>query len=121
MTRVRQTRHVLAVNDTGKTAEHFINALGFKCDFAVEGWQFLSLGDFLVMLGECPNEGPASETNNHSYFAHVLVEDVDDLYSRMKAQGASFYQEVEDKPWGMREFYVVTPDGHRMDFAQETG
>ena len=37
---------MLAVNDAAKSAEHYINVLGFKRDLAVDGWQFLSLGDF---------------------------------------------------------------------------
>jgi hypothetical protein len=28
---------------------------------------------------------------------------------------------LEDKPWGLREFGVMTPDGHRICFAQEIG
>ena len=71
------------------------------------------------MLGECPDEVPASETNNHSYFAHVLVEDVDALLEQMRSRGATFIQEVATKPWGLREFGIVTPDGHRVMFGQE--
>jgi hypothetical protein len=26
---------------------------------------------------------------------------------------------LEDKPWRMREFAVVTPDGHRIVFGEE--
>ena len=119
MSRVELSRHVLAVNDLLGMAGHFIEVLGFKRDLSAEGWEFLSLDDFHVMLGECPNEVPASETNNHSYFAHVIVSDVDALYLAMKASGASFFQDIEDKSWGLREYYVVTPEGHRIGFAQE--
>jgi len=28
-------------------------------------------------------------------------------------------QGLADKPWGMREFGVRTPDGHRIMFGQE--
>ncbi len=80
MTRLQATRHVLAVKDLKGSAEHSMNVLGFSRDFAVEGWEFLSRGEFAVMLGECPDEVSARETNNHSYFAHVVVDDVDALY-----------------------------------------
>jgi len=111
----------LATKDLAGLTDHFIQVLGFKRDFAVEGWEFLSLGEFQVMLGACPDDVPASETGNHSYFAHVLVEDVDTLYDNMKSSGASIYQEIEDKSWGLREYYVVTPEGHRIGFAQDIG
>lgn len=80
---------MLAVNDVARTADYYINVLGFSRDFAVEGWEF-SLGEFRVMLGECPDEVPASETNNHSYFAYVLVEDVGRLFKDLRSQSAAF-------------------------------
>ena len=94
------TRHVLAVNDLQASADHYINVLGFERDFAVDGWEFLSFDTFRVMLGECKDEVPASDTNNHSYFAYVLVADVDSVYANIKANGGGFTQQVIDKPWG---------------------
>src|SRR5262245_49145256 len=101
--RILQTRHVLAVNDLDRSARHYIDVLGFTRDFAIDGWEFLSLGHFKVMLGECQNEVPASQTGNHSYFAHVMVNEVDALFQAYRERGATFLFEVEDKPWGMRE------------------
>ncbi len=118
MIRVQATRHVLAVKDTGASARHYIDVLGFSRDFALDGWEFLSLDEFRIMLGQCPDEVAASATNNHSYFAHVLVNDVDVLHDDMRSRGATFFQEVRNQPWGLREFGVVTPDGHRMVFGQ---
>jgi uncharacterized glyoxalase superfamily protein PhnB len=33
--------------------------------------------------------------------------------------GASLMQGLADKPWGIREFGVRAPDGHRIMFGQE--
>lgn len=114
-----QTRHVLAVHDLAVSAAYYIDKLGFERDFAVDGWEFLSLDGFKIMLGHCPDEASASETNNHSYFAHVIVTDVDELFENFQQRGAAILLAPEDKPWGLREFGVVTPDGHRICFAQE--
>lgn len=119
MAKIQSTRHVLAVNDLQEAAAYFIEALGFERDFAAEGWEFLSFGVFKVMLGACPNELPARETNNHSYFAYVVVEDIDELYEQYLASGAAISSAVADQPWSMREFGVVTPEGHRIMFGQE--
>ena len=116
---VIQTRHVLAVNDLARSARYYLETLGFQRDFAIDGWEFLSLGSFKIMLGECRDEVPASATHNHAYFAHVLVADVDALFQAYQARAANFLFEVADKPWGLREFAVETPDGHRICFAQE--
>ena len=119
MIEVKGTWHVLAVNDLEKSTQYYIDILGFKLEFSVEGWRFLSRGVFRVMLGECPDEVPASEINNHSYIAYINVEGIDALYAEFKNNGAKFTQEVADKPWDMREFGIVTPDGHRMMFGEE--
>jgi uncharacterized glyoxalase superfamily protein PhnB len=119
--KVVHTRHVLAVKALKVEADYYVDKLGFDRDFTAPGWEFLSFGDFKVMLGECADEMTAEETGNHSWFAHALVENVDEIYEEFKANGAEFIQQPPaDKPWGIREFGVRTPDGHRIMFGQET-
>ncbi|MDJ0918998.1 MAG: VOC family protein [Woeseiaceae bacterium] len=120
-TKVLQTRHVLAVRNLAVTREYFVSVLGFDVDFSLDGWEFLSFDDLKLMIGECPGDMPAAETGSHSYFANVLVDDANVVYSTFRAKGAKFCADIEDKPWGLREFCVVTPDGHRIVFAEELG
>jgi uncharacterized glyoxalase superfamily protein PhnB len=117
---VVQTRHVLAVKDLSAAAGYFKEKLGFDLDFTAPGWEFLSFGDFKVMLGECADEMTAEATGNHSWFAHALVGDVDEIYTEFRERGAEILSPIADKPWGIREFSVVTPDGHRIVFGQLT-
>jgi uncharacterized glyoxalase superfamily protein PhnB len=70
------------------------------------------------MLGECPDEKPASELGDHSYFAYLLVEGLDQLYQEIAARGAREISAPENKPWGLREFGIRTPDGHRITFGE---
>jgi uncharacterized glyoxalase superfamily protein PhnB len=114
---VVRTRHVLAVPELQKEKDYYINKLGFVEDFPMEGWAFLSLGDFKVMLGECPDDAKARDTGCHSWYAHVIVEDVDALYEDVKERGATILSEIGDRPWDIREFSVETPDGHRIVFG----
>jgi uncharacterized glyoxalase superfamily protein PhnB len=117
---VIHTRHVLAVKDLAVETDHYLNKLGFVRDFTAPGWEFLSFGDFKVMLGECADEMTAEETGNHSWFAHCLVENVDEIYAEFIEHGAKILSRIENKPWGIREFSVITPDGHRITFGQLT-
>jgi uncharacterized glyoxalase superfamily protein PhnB len=117
--KVIHTRHVLAVKDLAVETEYYINKLGFDRDFTVPGWEFLSFGAFKLMLGECTDAISAVETGDHSYFAHVLVENVDEIFLELMSNGAEFTQHVADKPWGLREFSVRTPGGHRITYGQE--
>lgn len=116
--RVVHTRHVLAVKDLRVEAEYYLEKLGFDRDFTAPGWEFLSFGEFKVMLGECADEMTAEETGNHSWFAHALVENVDEVYKELNDRGAKVLSPIANKPWGIRDFTVVTPDGHRIVFGQ---
>ena len=118
---VVRTRHVLAVKDLSVETAYYIDKLGFKTDFDAPGWSFLSLSDFKVMLGECPDDVDARDTGCHSWFAHVIVDDVDALYQDLIDRGAEILSTIADKPWDVREFSVVTPGGHRIVFGQVIG
>ena len=112
--KVVHTRHVLAVKDLKVAADYFKDKLGFDLDFTAPGWEFLSFGDFKVMLGECSDEMTAEATGNHSWFAHCVVENVDEIYQEFIDRGAKILSTIADKPWGVREFSIITPDGHRI-------
>ncbi|MGH7539544.1 MAG: VOC family protein, partial [Gemmatimonadota bacterium] len=86
--------------------------LGFRRDFGdgTDGWSFLSRDAFKLMLGECPEERPASEVGDHSYVAYLIVEGVDELHEEVSARGAEVLSQPTSEPWGLREFSIRTPD-----------
>ena len=119
MADLTKVRCVLAVPDLAASVDYYTRVLGMAVDFTPPGWAFLSRGSFRVMLGECADAIPAHETGDHSYFVYVTVEGIDALYGEVVEKGATLTQRLADKPWGMREFGVCTPDGHRIMFGQE--
>ena len=109
------SRCVLAVLDLKASTRYYMDVLGFSKDpINAEGWSFLTRDTFRVMLGECLGERPASELGDHSYFVYWNVDDVDQFYQEILAKGALVISEPSDKPWGLREFGLRTPDGHRI-------
>lgn len=121
MFKVTKTQHVLAVNDFDSAVDYFTAKLGFTLERAIGGWAFLRLDGFYLMVGDCRGEVPARDTNNHALFAYVNCEGIDDLYRQYQERGVKFNQPIADKPWGLREFGVETPEGHRIMFGQATG
>lgn len=119
MADLTRVRCVLAVQDLAASVEYYTRVLGTTIDFTAPGWAFLSRGSFRLMLGECTDALPARETGDHSYFVYVTVEGIDELYGELMGNGATLIQKLATKPWGMREFGVCTPDGHRIMFGQE--
>lgn len=120
MHRIVDSRCVLAVQDLKKSTEFYMGVLGFQCDFGdgSDGWSFLSRDNFKLMLGECSDEKPASELGDHSYVVYLTVEGLDQLHKEISARGAKVISDPRDEPWGMREFGISTPDGHRIRFGE---
>lgn len=114
-------RLILAVQNLTISTEFWMSTLGFDRDFGdgSDGWSWLSRDGFAVGLGECANEPAASTLGDHSYVAYVTVDDVDALYEEFRARGATLQAAPLTKPWGMREFGLRTPDGHRITFGAE--
>jgi uncharacterized glyoxalase superfamily protein PhnB len=118
-TALRPSAHVLAVPDLAATARYFQDALGFTTDWQdADNWHTLHRGTTRVMIGHCPDALPPAQLGDHSYFAYWHVDDVDALFTEWQAQGAIIVHAPTDKPWGMREMAIATPDGHRMMIGQ---
>lgn len=119
MSRFVDARGVLAVQDVVKSTRFYTDMLGFQRDpVDVKGWSFLSKDAFKLMLGECADELPATEVGNHSWFARVMVEGLEEYFSEVSARGVEVISKPADRAYGLREFVIRTPDGHRLMFAE---
>jgi catechol 2,3-dioxygenase-like lactoylglutathione lyase family enzyme len=117
--RIANSRCVLAVRDLKVSTLYYTDVLGFTRDpIDAPGWSFLTRDNFRLMLGECPGATPAAELGDHSYFAYWNIEDVDEFYREITSRGALVTSAPVDKPWGLREFALRTPDGHRITCGQ---
>ena len=114
MLTILQNHHVLAVPDRRASAKFFVEALGFRIVQEPPGWIFVARDNCMLMLGECPDAIPPAELGDHSYFAYLRVDDADAFLAQVTAAGYEPVHPVEDKPWGMREFALRTPDGFRL-------
>jgi catechol 2,3-dioxygenase-like lactoylglutathione lyase family enzyme len=114
MSPILQNHYVLAVHNIKKSADFYVKMLGFRIVREPPGWIFVARDSCMIMLGECPDDMPASDLGCHSYFAYLRVADADSYFQHLKAQGAELQSPIENKPWGMRQFTVRTPDGHRI-------
>ena len=109
---------VLAVRDLEASKRFYVEKLGFEEDLSVDGWAFLSRGACKLRLGHCPDAMPMSKAQDHSWFAYLHVRGASGLYEETVRNGVEIWHKLADKPWGMREFAVVTPDGHRIVFGE---
>jgi catechol 2,3-dioxygenase-like lactoylglutathione lyase family enzyme len=113
MPHILQNHYVLAVHDLRVNAEFFAQ-LGFSVVNEPQGWVFVRRDNCMIMLGECRGAMPAEALGDHNYFAYLLVSDVDAFYAEVQSNGVAMHHALASKPWGMREFAVRTPEGHRI-------
>lgn len=118
MSEVLASTFVLAVRDLAASTRFYVDKLAFVEDLSVDGWAFLSRGACRLRLGHCPDAIPMSQTPDHSWFAYLHVRDAAGLYRECLAHGVDIWHSLADKPWGMREFAINTPDGHRIVFGE---
>ena len=122
MAKITMHHHVLAVPDAQRTADFFVNQLGFKIwEVPDPGWRFVTRDGMMIMLGSCPDAIHPEKLGDHQYFGYFVVDNVDEYFKEVQANGAPVVGSPKDKPWNMREFGIRTPDGHRLVVGQKIG
>lgn len=116
--KILQNHYVLAVHKVRESAKFYADVLGFCVVHEDPSWIFVARDNCMIMLGECPDDMHPSQLGCHNYFAYLRVDDVDAFHAELQAKGINPLDIVADKPWGMREFGIRTPDGHRITVGQ---
>lgn len=117
---ILQNHYVLAVHDP-QASSAFFEQLGFNITSEPEGWIFLQRDNCMLMLGHCADAIHPSKLGDHNYFGYLRVDDVDGYYREVQAKGVRILSPIKTKPWEMREFSVVSPEGHRLVIGQWVG
>jgi uncharacterized glyoxalase superfamily protein PhnB len=105
---------VLAALDPTAAAAWYCKALGFRLladhgDYAIVGRDAIE-----VHFWKSADRTIAENTS-----AYFRCADVDALYATMlAARNGGRIAAPQDRPWGMREFYVWDPDGNLLKFGQ---
>jgi len=119
MTRFLDVRHVMAVQDLAASTEYYTRVLRFQRDpIDAPRWSFLSRDGVKLMLGECADEVAAAETGSHSWMLRIIIEGLDEFHHELKDRGVEVLIEPSTRAYGLREFVIRTPDGHRIMFAE---
>jgi uncharacterized glyoxalase superfamily protein PhnB/quinol monooxygenase YgiN len=114
---------VLPVPDVPAAADWFCRVLGFSVDF-LHGeppiYGRVKLGDrswgdpiYIHLEGTSEPIAPCGETRLH------CGHDLDALHRHVLAAGGTVSEPPADLPWGLREFTVLAPGGHRLVIGAE--
>ncbi|MGN9910066.1 VOC family protein [Phytohabitans sp. LJ34] len=106
----------LPVTDIDRSIAYYQEALGFRLAWRTTDGTLaaLSSGDIEMLLlvpwrGDSP---PPAQS------AYVYVEDPDALCAEYQQAGADVVDPVASRPYGMRDFVVRDPDGHRFTLGR---
>jgi ribosomal protein S18 acetylase RimI-like enzyme len=107
---------ILAVTDVPAAIAYYRNVLGFESDWLwgdPPSFGGVRWGRIQVLFFRQPEL--ASKVQGHQHM--FRVQDVQALYERHKAAGANIVWDIENKPWGQREYTVCDPNGYHLRFA----
>ena len=111
---------IFPVEDPWRSATYYQEVLGFKIAFTWEDPPSYVVvnRDEAVSIHFSKREDDYKPSGRHVALA-VFVHDVDALYKEFEASGATISNPIGNRPWGMRDFDTIDPDGFIISFGQE--
>lgn len=107
----------LLTRDLARTADYYSQHLGFEIVNMYGDYLILRRGETWLHFGLADVD---PKTNMCS--TYVYVRGVDALYEQCKAAGILWPDTaVADRPYGVRDFSLVDPDGNLLTFGERTG
>jgi catechol 2,3-dioxygenase-like lactoylglutathione lyase family enzyme len=106
----------------------FYKSLGFELASNDGSVAEIKLGDMTLQFvaqetardqDESFQQDAFGEPKGTGVYINIEVNDIDDYYSRLKADGIKTSTEPRDWPWGQREFVVRDPDRYKLVFYQK--
>jgi len=107
---------IFACSDIESTLAYYKNVLGFESSWTwgdPPTFGSASMGGVTLMFGREPEL--AQHIRGHQHW--VKVDDADELYRLHKRNEARVVSDIEDKPWGVREYVVEDLNGYHLRFA----
>lgn len=97
----------LPVKNVLEAQEYYRDILGFKIEWTIPGKSMgaASNDEVAIFFRETTD---SFEPNVHWIFAP----DVDVTYEKLKESGADIIDDIENKPWGLRQFTIKDLNGH---------
>lgn len=110
--RVEKIMPELPVDDVSAAVAHYRDVLGFRVNYQQH--------DIAVMDRDAARILLIARTERHTGIGscYVYVSDADALHAELTARGATVQGEPVSRPWGLREFPVLDPEGNRITFGQ---
>jgi predicted enzyme related to lactoylglutathione lyase len=107
----------LEVADLATAAAFLREVLGFEIEVDEPGMGLVLLRRDAVGLALVQSATPGVNTTAAAY---IGVTGVDDLHEQCAAGGVRIVTALTDHPWGLRDFVIEMPGGHRLALGERT-
>jgi len=100
----------LPVLDVEKAQAYYRDVLGFEIAWTLEDKTMGAVGreGIAIFFAQHPHPAPTQHW--------IFAEDIDATYHEMKTRNANIVDDIENKPWNLRQFTIEDLDGHRFTF-----
>jgi catechol 2,3-dioxygenase-like lactoylglutathione lyase family enzyme len=105
----------LSVADVARAERWYRELLGLEPGFAHESFAAVRSAGAQIYLCRSPTLAPPPPAT-----CCVTVDDADRCHALYRERGARIVEPIATKPWGIREFTLVDPDGHRFRIGHPT-
>jgi hypothetical protein len=102
----------LPLTDVPAGVAHYRDLLGFSVNYQQNDIGVLDRDVVRLLL--------IARTERHTGISscYVYVRDADALHAELVAKGANVQGDPVSRPWGLREFRVLDPEGNQITFGQ---
>lgn len=111
----------LLVDDLDRSLAFYESRLGFGREFVYDGYYAGVARDGAVIHLKCAPKVQADRAHRKAgehLDAYLIVQGIRDLHREFEARGAPIVKALEERPWGMLDFYVEDPDGYILCFSE---
>ena len=116
---IRRAIPNLLVDDIGQAHAFYSGFLGFDIAMDEPGFtMFASPSNRTAQITVADANTPGLDRGVREAQISVEVEDVDALHTKAVEQGREIVYPLTNEPWGIRRFFVRSPDGTVINVAQ---
>lgn len=117
----------IITNNLEKTKDFYTKILDFQIVWESDWFILLATPNgadtISFLMPNHPTQGIDQFRNNYNgsgVYLTIEVDDIDDLYNRMKKKEIEFALEIRTEEWGDRHFAIIDPNNIGIDFVTHT-
>jgi catechol 2,3-dioxygenase-like lactoylglutathione lyase family enzyme len=109
------------VENLSESLTFYERRLGFSRDFVYEDFYAGMSRDHAVIHLKCAPKLEAERAHRKAgehLDAYLAASGIGELHDEFIGRGAPIIRPLEQRPWGVRDFYVEDPDGYILCFGE---